>query len=491
MITLALLIAFSCKSPTEEPKVVFPVNDIPVGDTSDEALTEFMKGLKLYDEGDIVNSRPHFKKSVELDPNFVSGHMYVAYTSNSNKQWAENRDKYLALRDKASESDALNMDYIEASMANDLDKELEILNTMVEKYPKSARALDYLAAYYSGMNEEEKAREYLKQANALDPDYIPAVSFLANSYLFTSPKDFNEAQKYMKMWVDKLPQSSQAHIGLGDSYRAQNDLKMALENYTKAAELDPDNEVAHSKAGHANTFMGNYDIARQNFKDARAVSEFGTGSYNFEGYTYLYEGDYKKALAFLQEGAEMFDKMDIPESNKNGAKMNCARDCAMIAMHYGDAEHLKELVAMMKPMSEQISSEVNSPLTTKYQTANMHYWDAIASVTEGKYDEALKKADKIKEIMDGVENPNRYRSFHRVHAVVTYEQGKYEEALKHLNELNPDNVYVQYLMAKTYKKLGNEEKAEELFSEVANNNFNSVQYALVRNESKKMIASTE
>ncbi|MCW8981848.1 MAG: tetratricopeptide repeat protein [Altibacter sp.] len=488
VMVITLVLMSSCKQP-EEPKVVFPENDIPVGATTDEALEAFMKGLQLYDEGDIVNARPHFKKAVALDPDFVSGHMYVAFTSSSNKEWAENRDAFLAMRDKGSEADLLNMDLLEAGMADDSDKELEIVTTMVTKYPKSARALDYLAGYYSGRDNEPKARDLWKQAIELDSSYTPAVSILGNSYLFISPKDFEEAQRYMQMWVHKLPQSSQARIGLGDTYRAQNNLEMALENYEMAAKLDPKNEVAHSKAGHANTFMGHYDLARQNFRDARAVSEFGTGSYNFEAYTYLYEGDHKKALAFLEEGAKMFDSMDIPESNKNGVKMGCVSDCAMIAMHYGDGKHLKELVAMMKPMSEQISREVNSPITTKYQTASMHYWDAIVSATQGEYKEALLKADAIKEILKDVDNPNRFRLYHRVHAVVNYEQGNYEKALEHLAKLNEDNVYVQYMMARTYKMMGDEAKAMELFNEVAHNNFNSVAYALVRNETKELIAS--
>ncbi len=488
MIIVAFVLLVSCKT-KEESKVVDQDNDIPVSQTSDEARKEFKQGLKLYDEGDVINARPHFEKAITIDPDFVSAYMYVAFTSNSNKEWAENRDKFLSMRDKASEADILHMDWMEASLEDDAAKELKVLTTMANTYPKAARSLDYLAGYYSGRNEEEKARTYWKQAMDMNPDYIPAIILLGNSYLFTSPKDFNEAQQYMQLWVDKLPQSSQARIGLGDTYRAQNNLEMALKNYEKAAKLDPKNEVAHSKAGHANTFMGNYDLARQNFRDARAVSEFGTGSYNFEAYTYLYEGDHKKALGLLQEGAEMFDKMNIPESNKNGAKMGCAQDCAMIAMHYGDFAHLEELVAMMKPMSDQISREINSPITTTYQNAAMHYWDAIASATKGNYEEALIKAEEVKEIMKDVDSPNKFRSYHRVLAVVNHEQGNYKKALEHMAELNQDNVYVQYMMAKAHKMNGDEEKAMELFKKVAHNNFNSVAYALVRNESMDMIAA--
>ena len=491
LLAMALIIACNSKEGSKEAsKEAMPANDIPIGQTSDEALKEFKQGLALYDQGEFNNSKPYFRKSIELDPDFVSGHMYTAYTSNSAKEWSDNRSKFLAMRDKANEAELLQMDILEASMANDTKKELELSKSLVEKYPNSARAMDNLAIFYAGRDQIDEARSHWKKALELDPDFIPSISSLGNSYLFTSPKDFQKAEKYMKMMVNKLPESSTAQIALGDAYRAQKDLEKALEHYTKATQLDPENEVAHSKSGHANTFLGNYELARQNFKDARAVSEFGIGSYNFEGYTYLYEGDHEKALSFLEKGAQEFDTMDIPESNKNMAKMGCASDCAMIAMHYGDTEHLKELVEMMKPMSEQFSNEINTAVAASYQKANMHYWDAMASATEGDYEAAAEKADMIKRTLENIDDPNKLRPYHRVHAYVNYQKGDYEKALEHMANLDEDNVYDQYWMAKAYKMNGNEEKAMELFKEVADNNFNSVAYALVRNESKNMVAST-
>ncbi len=490
LMIMAVVFVFSCKSP-EESKITFPENEIPVGATSDEALAEFMEGLKLYDQGDIMNARPRFRKAVELDPDFVSGQMYVTMTSNSARNFAENRDKYLSMRDKANEAESIMMDRIEASMEGNSARDLELIQSLIEKYPNSARAMAYLAGYYSGRDDVAKARETWKKAHDIDPDFIPVIRSLGSSYLFTSPKDLKQAENYMQLIVDKLPESSQAQIGLGDCYRAQNDLKKALTSYLKAAELDPENQVAHSKAGHANTFMGNYEQARQNFRDARAVSEFGTGSYNFEAYTYLYEGDHEKALSFLEEGAEMFDGMDIPESNKNQAKMGCASDCAMIAMHYDDAGHLKELVAMMKPMSEQFSQEVNNDITTAYQKANMHYWDAIASAIDGDYEAAAAKADMITAVLEPLDDPNKDRSYHRVHAFVNFKMGDYDKALEHMSKLDPDYVYNKYWMAKAYKMKGDEEKAMALFTEVVNDNFNSVANALIRNESKQMIASAK
>ncbi len=484
----AICLLMACKT-SEEPQLTYPADEVPVQTESDEAMQEFIKGLDLYDQGNPQKARPLFDKALALDPNFVSAQMYRAFCSSSAKEWAENRDKFLAMREKGNEGELLWMDMLVAGMEDNLQKGTDVSMQLTEKYPKSARAFDNLAGYYNSMDETAKARETWAKAMELNPDYIPAISALGASYLFTSPKDFTKAQGYMEMVVEKKPESSQAQISLGDCYRAQNDLNKALASYLKAAELDPTNEVAFSKAGHANSFLGNMDAARKNYQDARAVSEFGTGSINFEAYTYLYEGDHEKALAFLQDAANDVDQMDIPESNKTWTKMGCAADCAVIAMHYGDSDHLNEFVEKMKPLRGQMIEEIGANSFTASQQANMHYWEAMASATAGNFEEAAATAELIKADMESSDDPNKLRPYHRVHAFVNYQLENYEKALEHMAELDQDNVYNKYWMAKANKMTGNDERATTLLNEIAIDNFNSVGYALILNETKEMLAS--
>jgi len=490
LIIAILLVFVACQSP-QTAKALYSENEIPISSNSDEAIKELVTGLAILDQGNEQNARPYFEKALELDPDFVSAQMYRAFTSNSLKDWSENRDKFLAMRDKANDGEKIMMDIIQTNMENDDVKELELSKQLVEKYPNSARACDNLAGSYNSLNETEKAREHWAKAMELNPNFTPAISNLGASYLFTSPKDFTKAQEYMEKVVEIIPKSSRAHIDLGDCYRAQNDLKKALASYVKAGELDPQDQVAFSKAGHANSFLGNFDNARKNFQDARTVSEFGTNSYDFEAFTYLYEGDHKKALSFLMEAAKGVGEMDIPESNKTVTKANCTFNCAMIAMHHGDTDHLKEVVELMRPLSAQIGQDIGSNSAVIGQKATMHYWDAIASASAGKYEEAVAKAEMIKTTLESVNDPNKLRPYHRAHAFVNYKQGNYEKALEYASKLDQDNVYDRYWMAHANKMVGNTDIAMEIFEEIVNHNFNSVGYALIRNEVKEMLATTE
>ena len=485
-----LLVLTACESP-KETKPLYPENEVPISSNSEEAIQELVNGLAIYDQGNGQKARPYFEKALSIDPDFVSAQMYRAYTSNSAKDWSVNRDKFIGMRDKANEAEKIMIDITLANMENDDYKELELSKKLVEKYPNSARAYDNLAGSYNSVNETEKAREQWAKAMEVNPDFTPAISNLGASYLFVSPKDFTKGEKYLAKAVEIVPGSSRAHINLGDCYRAQNKLEKALTSYVKAAELDPKDQVAFSKAGHANSFLGNYDAARKNFQDARAQSEFGIGSYEFEAYTYLYEGDYKKALGFLQEAVTSIEGMDIPKSNKTGIQLNCVYDCAMIAMHHGDIEHLKEVVELMRPLSNKISKDVGSNATTAFEKADMHYWDAIALASSKNYEDAIVQAEMIKTTLKSINDPNKLRPYDRAHAFINYKQGNYEKALEHASKLDQDNVYDVYWMAHANKMVGNTDKATALFEEIADYNFNFVGYALIRNEVKEMFASTE
>jgi tetratricopeptide (TPR) repeat protein len=488
VLLLLFFILVACQTQKTDENL-YPENEISLSSTSEEAIQQFVEGLKSFDLGNARKARPLLDKALEKDPNFVSAQIYRTFTGNSAKDFGEQSTKALAMRDKASEGEVILLDMIESFRTGDDLATLEISKKLVEKFPKSPRALGYLAGAYSSLDQDMEARATHEKAISLDPDYLPAIRSLGFSYLFTSPKDFSKAETYMAQLVEKAPENARAHIDLGDCYRAQNDLEKALQSYLKAAELDVEDHVPLMKAGHANSFLGNQDKARSNFQEGRKRSEFGIAGYNFEAYSHLYEGDHKKATAFLQEAAKNMGNMDIPESNKAGAQMGCAFDCAMIAFHHGEADDLKAAINMMKPLSNQIGSDIGSEAAKSNQKANMQAWEAMAAAMEGNYKDAAAKAELIKSTLASINDPQKLRPYHRVHSYVNFQQGNYEKALEHMAELNQDNVYDKYWRAKANEKAGNTEKALEIYKELADYNFNGVDFALIRNELKDRLTS--
>lgn len=489
-ILACILFLASCKNSEKETEAELETDDstveLPVNTDSEEALQAFEEGLEYFDEGNSRKARAKFDEALEYDPDFVSAQMYRSYTANSAKDWATNRDKFMAMRDKANDAEVMMIDMTEAGMKSDLEKELEISKKMVEKYPKSARAMDNLAVYYNNNDQEEKAREHWKKALELNPEFVPAMRSLGSSYLFDSPRDKEQAKKYFEMLVETAPNSPSSHILMGDYYRDQDKLDQALSSYEKAASLDPEDDVALAKSGHANSILGNYEEARKNFKEAREASEFGT-NLSGEANTYVYEGKSDEALTFLEEGTKSFDTLDIPESNKNIAKYQAAYTAAHIAMHDGDAKRLEQIVSSMKPISKQLTSEANSPVVTANQNAMMHYWDAMVLASNKKYKEALNEAEMIKKAVSSINSPDKLQPYHRALAVINYQMGNTEKALEHIKQTDEDYIHDKYWTAKINEKAGNTEEAMKLYEEIADERFNSVEFALIRDEVNKKL----
>jgi tetratricopeptide (TPR) repeat protein len=482
---VAMLFVAACKDSEKEVETEIETdyagNELPVNTDSEEAMEAFQEGLEYFDNGSDRKARAKFDEALEYDPDFVSAQMYRTYAANSAKDWATNREKFMAMREKANDAEIMMMDVTEAGMKSDTERELEISKKMVEKYPKSARAQDNLAIYYNGNDQEEQAREHWKKALELNPEYVPAIASLGASYLFDSPKDKDQAKKYFDMLVKTAPNSPRSHILMGDYYRDRDQLDQALASYEKAASLDPEDEVALAKSGHANSIMGNYEEARQNFKDAREVSEFGT-NFSAEANTYVYEGKSKEALAFLDEGTRSLDSLNVPESNKTIGKFQASLTAAHIAMHDGDAQRLEQIVNVLRPVSQQLASDANSPTVTANQNALMNYWDTMVLVTRKKYDAALEKAESIKTAVDSLNSPDKLEPYHRALAVINYKMGNMEKAVEHIDQTDEDYIHDKYWKAKIYEKAGKTEEAMALYQEIAEERFNSIEFALIRSE---------
>src|SRR5439155_86882 len=85
---------------------------------------------------------------------------------------------------------------------------------------------------------------------------------IGNDYIFGEPHDFTKALAQMQEAEALAPDESNAHLLVGDAYRAQRNLEKARDEYLRGHELEPRNAVLLVKAGHANTFLGDYAAAR-------------------------------------------------------------------------------------------------------------------------------------------------------------------------------------------------------------------------------------
>lgn len=480
------LMSFACQQ-AEKEETQEVNNEIPVTTSSPEALAQFNLGLELADNGYSKKAREYFAKAIELDPNFTSAYIYHSFSSGSAEEFKMDSDKALETMQKVSEGEKLlakrNTTYIE----NDSEGRMIILNKLVELYPKSARAHRELGNEYSARNNYKMERAEFSKAIELSPKWASAQTDLGISYLFSEPKDFEKAEVIMAKVVQMIPDHAGSHINLGDCFRAQNKLEKARDSYAKAIELNPEDPAGYYKKGHANSFLGNLDEARTDYQNGRKYDEYK--NLTFEAYTYIYEGDVDKALSWIEEQLMDLDKYNLSESRVNSTKMGCINTCSWIAMHNNKVEHIKELIAKRAPISEKIGASLENETASNNQKANLVYWEGIAAAMEADYETALAKADENKTLLEGSTNPRKLESNNFLLGYISFKQSNHEEALQHFEKANPNSLYVKYMLSEVNRELGNIERSIELLEEISKNNFNTVQYAILRNEVKGKLAA--
>lgn len=488
IIAMAIIAIFSIACQQAEKEETQAVNnEIPVTTSSEEARVQFDLALELADNGYDKKSRTYFAKAIELDPKFTSAYIYHSFSSGSSEEFKIDTDKALETMESVSEGEKLlakrNITYIE----NDSEGRMQILNKLVELYPMSARAHRLLGYEYGNRNDQKMERAEYSKAIELKPEWASAHTDLGISYLFSAPKDFIKAEEIMVKVVSMIPDQAASHINLGDCYRAQNNLEKARDSYAKAIELNPEDPAGYYKKGHANSFLGNLDEARTDYQNGRKYDEYK--NLTFEAFTYIYEGDADRALSWIEEQLMDLDKYNLSESRVISTKMGCINTCSWIAMHNNKVEHINELIAKRTPISEQIGASLENETAMNNQKASLVYWEGIAAAMEGNFEISLTKAAENKALLEGSTNPRKLESNNFLLGYISFKQSKYEDALKHFEQANPNSLYVKYMLSQVNEQLGNTERSIELLEEISTNNFNTVQYAILRNDVKGKLAA--
>jgi tetratricopeptide (TPR) repeat protein len=465
------------------------ITDFPVTTNSNDALAEFNKGLNYTDLGNGQKARAFYTKAIEIDPEFASAYLYRSWSSGSPEEFRKDISQAKAYMEKLSEGEKLFTLIMDTYLTNDWESRMDYCKELVNMHPDVPRVHLFIGNTYEENEQHAQAREHYQKAIDLNTEWVGGYGSMGNSYLFSTPKDLVKAEENYKKITELAPNESRAFIDLGDCYRAQNNLIKARDYYTKAVELDPQDPVAYSKKGHANSYLGNYEEARNDFRESRKYDEYKGTSLPYEAFTYLYEGDYKTALSWLEEQAGQLENMGIPESRMTSSKMSCVNTCSWIAFHHGEVDHIKNLVKMKKPLCDQVAQDVGTEEASLQQNANLLMWECLASTMEKDYTTANAKAEEHKTMLDQIKDPRKLEDYHFMIGYINLDQENYKDAIDHLLQTDPNDVYMKYLLAKAYDGSGEIGKATDIRNEIADYNFNYVGYALIRNEVKEKLAS--
>lgn len=200
-------------------KLGFPVN------MSDRILRDVAN--RLYKEGNKEEVKRIWEYVLEIYPKSLDGLFQVAEIYMSEGRFEEARKYY---------AEFLKIRPQEAFIQNRLKTVENIIN-------KSAAYEIEQAILLEGLKNGRKIYHQLKKDNQ-NQKYFNENEFIQMGYRFLNTDKISEAVEIFKMSVELFPESFNTWDSLGEGYMKKGDKALAIKNYEKSLELNPDNDNA-------------------------------------------------------------------------------------------------------------------------------------------------------------------------------------------------------------------------------------------------------
>jgi len=494
LIAASLLLAIGCSRSEDqaastvaapaEPEVVQSA-EIPITTSSDAARALYAEGQYFSDVGRGVQAREKFQAAATAAPGFALAYYGQSNAALSFAEFQHSLDAATEHSEGISDGERLLIDINKTFLSNDTAAGLALAEELVEKYPGSARAWMVLAGLQANQNDNTGARASNKKALELEENAAGALAGLANNNLFGEPRDFAAAEDWAGKFISAYPDEAKGFEIMGDIKRAQNDLEAALEAYSSASGVDPTLELAAHKRGHVNSFLRNIEDARAAYDEAIAIAppESKASYAVYKGFTNIHGGDVPAAIDELEALVDQVGPMGTPEDQVKGTQVFALNSAAYAAMHTGLYERAGAIVARRNQLQMSIADDVGTDDARRLQEANCHFFDGLLAAYQGDTANATEHASAIAGLVGDDENPRKLEPAHWIYGMSALQLGDFEGASEHLNKADfANNMFVRYQLALAEEGLGNTEEAKKLFAEVASYNFNSVGFALTRDD---------
>jgi tetratricopeptide (TPR) repeat protein len=392
---------------------------------------------------------------------------------------------------KASDGERVLLEFNKLFLTNNFDAQLALAKQLTDKYPNAPRAWMLLAAAQAALNQFEEQRATLTKVIELAPGFVPAPFALGASYLFNNPRDFAKAEKYYRQAIALAPGTDTFYWSLGDVYRASNKLADARRYYKLALQLDPHDQTAPLKLGHVNSFLGNFDEARKDYD--RGIEAGGAANAGFiapfKSFTWVYAGEPAKAIQSLEKLVADIDGFGAGKDQVLNAKVGALTSAAQVALHNGLNSDAERVLAARTALMRENAKLVGTPEFANIQETQVAFFDGQLAAAKGDFKAAAKLAQKVADLVKSENNPRKLEPYHELSGLLALRQKNFKKAVTELRLADQTQLHNKFLLAQALDATNAKDEAKRLYQEVAENNFNTVDFALLRAEAKKQMGT--
>jgi len=233
----------------------------------------------------------------------------------------------------------------------------------------------------------------------------------------------------------------------------------ALALYRKTLQNSPDSVPANIAAGSVLDLMGKGEEARKYFTkaiDAADTPEGKASAKRAMAMSYAFEGNCGKTVDYEQQ------VFDFYGSVKNFFQQGeTADEAARVCIDSGDLDAAYKWYQMGHDTGLK-ESDIK-PARQDLWNFRWEHAQARIAARRGDQAEAQKHVAAAKAILDKGTIPEQVPFFPYLKGYVAFYAGDYKAALEELKQANQNDPFIQCMMAQTYEKLGEKDKASEYY----------------------------
>lgn len=447
--------------------------EMPITTTSGEALELFLEGRENVEHIEYNTAAQLFDQAIEIDKDFALANLYRWRAGST-----DNAMKYLKKAVEQVENVSEGEKYLILSYDAQTKREgaivKEYLDKLLELYPSDKRVQFILGNYYQNFESDNKtAIGYYNRAKKIDNNYAPVYNSSGYSNIYLG--NYEEAEKDFREQIRLIPERPNPYDSYGELLLKMGKYDESIKQYKKAFETDETFNSAIKGMGDNYIFKGDYDTAREYYQKWYDTTEsIGEkfAAFNQIAVTYVFEEKIEKALNIYKKYRSLAD-----ENDRIGNVITSYQTEGFILSNTGKtAEGLGRYqlaLGIAKNAETPEPTKTNRIITAKFQ-------ECWALITDKNIEEALIKLNDLNQITNKRKMPDDKKWMDWLKGQIEYSKGNFKQAVNYFDKTWPNIVIVKYYSGEAYRKMGNNDKADELLDEINDWNEASLQYALVK-----------
>ncbi len=455
---------------------------VPITTASAEARELYLNGRDLTEKLRATDARRFYQQAVQKDPAFALGHVGLANTSGTTKEFIDSVTRAAALAGSVTEGELHIIRGLEATMKGDPAGALSHYTELVRLFPRDERALTLLGNTYFGRQEYDAAITHFTKATAVNPSFSQPYNQLGYAYRFL--ERFDEAEKAFKKYTELIPGDPNPYDSYAELLMKVGRFDESIKMYEKALSLDPNFIASHIGIGNNHLAMGRPDRARTAFAQIASVART-TGERRVARFwaaaSYVHEGATDKALEELRAGYA------LAEAEHDAASMS--GDLTQMGDVLREAGRAAEALAKYKE-AVTVIDRAQVPEEVKEATRRTHAFEE-GRVAVAKNDLVTAKA-KLAEYARQValkKRPFEARQQHELAGLIALAEKQYATAASELQLANQQDPRILYFTALAWQGAGDSQRAAAFAGKAAKFNGLSFNYGYVRNRARKLNAT--